>query len=518
MQTAEQTADPTGAAARACLLLFVERMFPGYQVAPHHRLLAEHLEAVERGEIRRLIVELPPRHGKSLLASIHFPAWYLGRQPRRQVIAASYAAELAYTFSRQARNLFTAPGWPFPGVPLADDARGVEHWSLAAGGGYVAAGVGGSITGHGADLLLLDDPVRNREDADSDTVRAAQWEWYTSTARTRLQPGGAIVLCLTRWHEADLAGRLLRAGVGAGDPGPDGVVSGAPRSGPGGDGLAVGEPWTVLRLPARAELDDPLGRPEGSPLWPAWFSDAALTEIERAIGSRNWAALYQQRPSAQTGNLLQRDWWQTYTATALPRTFTQLVQSWDMAFKDTSTSDYVVGQVWGRFGADYYLLDQVRGRLDFPATLAAVRALSARWPLAATKLVEDTANGPAVIATLRHQIAGLVAVSPAGGKLSRVNAIAPLIEAGNVYLPAAAAAPWRDAFIDECAAFPRGAHDDQVDAMSQALIRLSAGQMATVGTANATIGGGYDSPRSGGPGLLGEHRRRWRQLKVVQHG
>jgi len=417
------------------LLAFTQATFPRYQPAPHHRLIADALMQVERGEIDRLIITMPPRHGKTELASIRFPAWYLGRNPDKRIIAASYAAGLAYRISRQARNVVTGQGWPFT-QRLADDLAQVQQWDLAAHrGGYIAAGAGGPITGSGAHLLLIDDPIKNQEEADSATHRDNLWEWYTSTAYTRLEDNGAICVIQTRWHADDLAGRLLAAQAQGGDR------------------------WTVLHLPALADVGDPLGREPGAALWPEKYDTAALARIKQAVGSRVFAALYQGQPSNDESALLKREWWTFYQTP--PAQFDQVIQSWDMTFKGGVNNDYVVGQVWGKVGADCYLLDQVRGRLDFPATLEAVRTLSRAWPQATTKLIEDTANGPAVIATLTREIGGIVPVRPEGGKVARVNAVAGLIEAGNVHLPDPQFRAWVGELIEEATAFPTGAHDDQ---------------------------------------------------------
>jgi len=433
--------------AAADLLAFAQATFPRYQPAPHHRLIADALMQVERGEIDRLIITMPPRHGKTELASIRFPAWYLGRNPDKRILAASYAASLAYRLSRQARNVVGGIGWPFPAVRIADDLAQVQQWDLAGGrGGYQAAGVGGGLTGAGGHLILIDDPVKNQEEADSASFRDGVWDWYQSVAYTRQEEHGAIVLIMTRWHSDDLAGRLLAAQAQGGDR------------------------WTVLHLPALAEPGDPLGREPGAALWPEKYDVAALDRIRMAAGSRVFAALYQGQPSNDDTALLKREWWRTYREA--PARFDRVIQSWDMTFKGGAANDYVVGQVWGKVGADCYLLDQVRARLDFPATLAAIRDLTARWPAAHIKLVEDTANGPAVIATLSREIVGLVPVRPEGGKVARVNAIAGVVESGNVYLPDPRAYPWAADFIEEAAAFPTGAHDDMIDAMSQGLVRL----------------------------------------------
>lgn len=244
--------------ARSDLLLFTRRMFPQYDVADHHKRIAIALHAIECGDLDRLVITMPPRHGKSELASVHFPAWFLGRNPDQRIIAASYAATLAYRFSRRARNLLNHPLWPFA-VRAAGDLANVQSWDVEGHrGGYYAAGVGGGIAGHGADLLLIDDPVRSAEEADSETYRERTWEWFNQDAVTRLEPGGRIVLIGTRWHEDDLIGRAL----------------------------ASGEVWERIDLPA---LDE-----DGCALWPDRFSAEMFDRIKTQIGARAFEALYQQ--------------------------------------------------------------------------------------------------------------------------------------------------------------------------------------------------------------------------------
>ena len=417
--------------------------------ARHLERLCNALEAVERGELDRLMVFMPPRHGKSEVCSKKFPAWYEGRNPDKEIIICSYAADLAYDFSRIARDTLRERGPELWEVKVSSDSSAVGRWGIEGKrGGCVAAGVGGPITGRGAHVGIIDDPFKNAEEAASQTIRDKVWEWYRSTFRTRLAPGGAIVLVMTRWHEDDLAGRLIA------------------------EMQAGGEQWVIIEMQAEAEEGDPLERAVGETLWPEHGFDKAWAEATKvAVGSYFWQALYQQRPSPPEGEMLKRGWWKYYKA--IPGDLQEVIQSWDMTFKDSDGSDYVTGGVWGRKGADKYLLDQVRGRMDFPATLAAVRALTAKWPRARAKLVEDKANGPAVIAMLKREIPGLIAVEPQGSKVARVAAVSPDVEAGNVYLPDPSIAPWVGDFVEECAAFPNGKHDDQVDQMSQALLRFA---------------------------------------------
>ncbi len=444
-------------AARAHVLGWASYVDPTYRRPKHIKLLGEYLMAVERGEINRLIVMMPPRHGKSETTTVKFPAWYLGRHPDRRVIIASHTASLAARFSMRARNDFAQYAPEVWGLEVNPDVSAMYRWDVLdrndksgkPPGGMLAAGIGGPITGQGAHLAIIDDPVKDAEAANSKVQRDAIWDWYRFVLRTRLFPGAAVILVLTRWHEDDLAGRLLKQAED--DPQAD--------------------QWVVLRLPAIAEENDLMGRKPGEALWPEQYDEKALEAIKASVGSYVWAALYQQRPQPAQGQIFRREWWKFYRQAPFP--FDEIIQSWDMAFKETNTSDFVVGQVWGRKGANKYLLDQVRDRMDFPTTIQAVRALSAKWPQAHAKLVEDKANGPAVIATLKKEISGLIPVEPQGSKEARANAVSPQVEAGNVYLPDPSIAPWVHDFIEECVAFPKGAHDDQVDAMTQALLRLN---------------------------------------------
>jgi len=409
--------------------------------APHIDLLSGLLGDAAYGETPRVIVSEPPRHGKSELVSHWFPVWYLTLNPTKRVILCSYEADFAASWGRRVRNTITEHTERL-GIAVAPDSAAANRWDLTAGGGMVTAGVGGPITGKGADLLIIDDPVKNFADAYSATIRETAWNWYRSTARTRLEPGGVIVVVMTRWHEDDLVGRLL-----AGD----------------------GEPWHEVRLPAIAEGDDALGRSEGEPLWPERYDAEALATIEKTVGSLVWAGLYQQRPAPLEGGIVKRAWLQFYDAP--PKRFDELIQSWDFPQKGNLDSDYVAGQVWGRLGADCYLLDQVRGRMDFPAMLKAFEALTLRWPQAHRKLVEDAAAGAPLVSTLRSKIAGIVPVTARASKEARLASVSSTFEAGNVHLPKHTA--WTEAYIDELVTFPGAKNDDQVDATSQALARLS---------------------------------------------
>jgi predicted phage terminase large subunit-like protein len=389
----------------------------------------------------RLIVELPARHGKSTLISHWVPFWFLSLHPNKNVILSTYEADFAASWGRRVRN--EIQNNPLSSIRVTDDSSAAHRWQTTEGGGMITAGIGGPITGRGGNLIIVDDPVKNAEEASSQTYRDRTIDWFNSTLYTRAEPGATIVVLMTRWHQQDLAGYLE-----------------SERK----------EAWKVFRLPAIAEENDPLGRELGQPLCPERYDLEALERIKRDVGSRVWNSMYQQRPSAELGELIQRSWFKFYTTP--PEKFEEIIQSWDMAFKESSKSDFVVGQVWGRVGANKYLIDQIRKRMDFPSTIEAVRRLTSKHPKARLKLIEEKANGAAVIASLTREIPGLVPFNPSGNKMSRLNAVSPDIEAGNVYLPLPQLNPWVSEFIDEVVQFPNGAHDDQVDAMSQALLRL----------------------------------------------
>lgn len=403
--------------------------------------------------MKRLMLFLPPRHSKSMTVSETFPSYFIGKKPERRVIETSYGDNLAKKFGRANRSKIEQYGPQLFDISISKSNSSVTNWGIEGHrGGMISAGIGGPITGEGADLLLIDDPIKNRAEANSLVYRDMVWNEWQNTLLTRLHPGAAIIIILTRWHEDDLAGRLL-----ATEP----------------------EKWEVLCLPAEAEANDPLGRSTGQPLWPEFGYDAQwMQEKKREVGATVWASLYQQRPSPVEGNIIHRDWIKYYSKA--PSRFDEIIQSWDCSFKDSKASksgtpDYVVGEVWGRKGADKYLLDQVRDRMSFVSTIRAIKSMTAKWPQARAKLVEDKANGTAVIDVLKNKIPGLIGVEPYGDKVTRLQSVSPDWEAGNVHIPAPHLAPWVQDYVEELVSFPNGANDDQVDATSQALIRLGSG-------------------------------------------
>lgn len=430
---------------------YVEYVHRGLYIhGEHTKLICRKLEQVEQGKIKRLMIFLPPRHSKSMTVSETFPSYFIGKNLNRRVIMVSYGGSLAQKFGRANKDKLDDYGEAIFGIKLSKDNKSTTNWGIDGfRGGMISTGIGGGITGEGADLLIIDDPIKNRQEADSITYRDKVWDEWQNTLYTRLQPNGAVIVILTRWHEDDLAGRLLNPDYG------------------------LVEDWDIVKLPAVAEDEnDLLGRAIGEPLWPDYgFDDTWVENTKKVVGSRVWAALYQQRPAPTEGNIVKREWWQYYDK--LPDNIEEVIQSWDFTFKGGEESDYVVGQVWGRKGADKYLMDQFRGRLDFTESIKAIRTLSSKYPEARLKLIEDKANGPAIITTLRGEIGGIVPINPRGTKEARANAVAPDIEAGNVYLPRPSIAPWVNEYVEEWASFPNGQNDDQVDATTQALDRLA---------------------------------------------
>ena len=448
------------ARARKSLLNFTLYTKPDYQVNWHHRVLCNELDKLVTGENKRLMVFMPPRNGKSELGSRRFPAYVLGKDPNAQIISTSYSADLSSRMNRDVQRIIDSEEYykVFPETTLSQSNRRADIKGkyirnsdifeiVGHNGIYKSAGIGGGITGMGLSYGIIDDPIKNRKDAESKTIRESVWDWYTSTFYTRLEKGARVLIIMTRWHEDDLAGRLLK--LAEEDPEAD--------------------QWKVINYPAIAEdpLSDEDPREIGEALWPEKYSVKDLKKIKAAVGTYEWSALFQQRPSPSEGNILNRGWWQYYKS--LPSSFDEYIQSWDCAFKDSDDSDYVVGQVWARKGANKYLIDQVRGKMDLPSTIQAVRSLSAKWPQARAKLIEDKANGPAVIQMLKNEIPGMLPVNPDGGKVARASAASPEVEAGNVYLPDPSIAAWVHDFVEETAAFPNGLHDDMVDCFSQAL-------------------------------------------------
>jgi predicted phage terminase large subunit-like protein len=374
-----------------------------------------------------------------LLASQIFPAWFLGRHPDRSIITACYGQELADDFGRKVRNMVSDPLHHaiFPEFRLADDSTSMHRFSTTAGGSYYAVGRGGAITGRGAHLFLIDDPLKGAEEAHSEVVRRALQQWFSSVGYTRLQPNGAVVLISTRWHEDDLAGYLLRQD---------------PRG------------WDFLWLPAIAEVDESFRR-AGDALWPDKYPLEELQSIRTVTGSAAFESLYQQRPSAAEGSIFKRDWWRYFSEVPVCK---RIVQSWDTAFKSGAENDFSACSVWGVAASGYYLLWFWRAKVEFPELKRRMKWLAEQYKPNQI-LVEDKGSGQSLIQELRYETAlPVIPIKVDRDKLSRAQAITPLIEAGRVFLPQSA--PFLSDFVDELAAFPNGVHDDAVDCTTQALL------------------------------------------------
>jgi predicted phage terminase large subunit-like protein len=443
-------------------------------------LLDEHLEAVRTGALDRLIWTMPPQEGKSQRISRAFPLWLLIHNPELRIGIVSYEADIARRWGRAIRNDIRAH--PELGLAVREDTSAAHEWQLDDGhdGGVVTTGIGGALTGRPIDILIIDDPVKGRAEADSETYRQAAWDWWLESGSTRLGPLSSVVLLMTRWHESDLAGRLL-------DP----------------EYNESAADWTLINIPALADHrpeageTDPLGREPGQWLASARRRTKAMWErIRRQAGTRAFLALYQGKPAPDSGSVWKREWWRRYSAPIWsqhperPDAYwidecDEVLISADMAFKDTKGSDYVAIGVWARRGAMIYLVDQIVKRLSFTETLAAFQGVCRRWPQATGKLVEDKANGTAVIDSLKKKIPGIIAINPTESKYARAQAVAPIVEAGNVHLPDGRIALFDvDRFIAEAASFPQASHDDQVDQTSQALARL----MLRIGQGSAFLG------------------------------
>lgn len=450
----------------------------------HVDLICEALQSVARGDVRRLLINVPPRYGKTNLVSVIFPAWIWLTNPEKRFLTASYGVDLAERDSLRTRRLVETAwyqhSWP-SGARLVDDQATKSRFETRQGGARVAVSVGGAATGEGGDIIIIDDPLKI-EHAHSAAHRQAVVDWYDHTISTRLNDPHttSIIIVGQRVHEGDLFGHLLDQGT-----------------------------WTHLCLPAEYDPHhphlspaDPRTQP-GQPLWPEHWPAPALAELKTRLGSYATASMLQQLPAPITGGIFQRAWWQWYDpAMALP-TFERILQSWDLTFTDSATSDYVVGQVWGIHRADRYLLRQTRARFDFTATLTAIQRqtdwVNQLYPHQRGHqiLIEQAANGAAVTSLLKRDIPGITLVVAQGDKINRAHAVCPQIESGNVYLPGAPnpdhtnydrarTPPWVQDLVEETAVFPLGTHDDQVDALTQALRRAT-----TTGTVTASIATGH---------------------------
>ena len=436
-------------------MAYVNYVWPSFIHGRHHEKMARAFERVARGEVKRLIINMPPRHTKSEFASYLLPSWFLGMYPGKKIIQTSHTAELAVGFGRKVRNLVDSDAYKdiFPDVALQSDSKAAGRWATNYGGDYFAIGVGGAVTGKGADLLIIDDPHSEQEAALSEVnpeIYDKTYEWYTSGPRQRLQPGGAIVIVMTRWSKKDLTGQVLKAA--------------AQRS---------GEEWEVIDFPAIM--------PSGKPLWPQFWSLKELAALKEELPNGKWMAQYMQQPTSDVSAIIKREWWQIWPDDEPP--FCEFViQSWDTAFLKTERSDYSACTTWGVFykpdatginRANIILLNAFKARMEFPELKQRAQQEFKEWN-PDTLIVEAKAAGSPLIFELRAMGIPVQEFTPTKGndKIARLNSVSDIFASGMVWVPNTS---WAEELVEEVASFPSGEHDDMVDSMSQALIRYRRG-------------------------------------------
>ena len=438
-------------------LIFVKTVWPDFIAGRHHKIIAEKLERVARGELKRLIINMAPRHTKSEFASYLFPAWMMGRNPKMKIIQATHTTELAVNFGRKTKNLIESDDYKdvFPGVKLAVDSKASGRWDTSSGGMYYAVGVGSNLAGRGGDLIIIDDP-HSEQTAMSNNGFEDAWDWYTGGPRQRLQPGGSIVLVQTRWSEKDMTGQLMRAQ--AKDKSAD--------------------QWEVVELPAIFE--------DGTSCWPEYWSLEDLTAVKASIPPSKWNAQYQQNPTGEENAIIKREWWNLWDQDKVPQ-LEYIIQSYDTAFSKKETADFSAITTWGVFypneggsGPNLILLDSKKGRWDFPELKQEALDNYKFWE-PDTVIIEAKASGTPLTQELRNMGIPVVNFTPSRGndKVMRAHSIAPLFEAGMVWAPDEM---WAEELIEEVAAFPNGEHDDLVDSMTQALMRYRQGNFVQLPT------------------------------------
>ena len=436
--------------ANSDFLEFVRQVWPAFIEGEHHRIMADAFNRIAEGELKRLIINMPPRHTKSEFASHLFPAWYLGKFPDKKVIQTSHTAELAVGFGRKVRNLVGSPdyGRIFPDVALSADSKAAGRWNTNKDGDYFAIGVGGAVTGKGADILIVDDPHSEQEAALNDpSVYDKTYEWYTSGPRQRLQPGGAICVVMTRWSKKDLTGQILKASIERGGA----------------------DEWEIIELPAIL--------PSGKPLWPGFWPIEQLEALHAELPVSKWSTQYQQDPTSEESAIIKREWWKEWTKGKPPKC-DFVIQSWDTAFLAKETADYSACTTWGVFydedkNANIILLDALQERLEFPDLKIRAYEMWKEYDPDAF-IVEAKAAGTPLIFELRRIGIPVSEYTPSRGrdKIARVNAVSDLFYSGHVWAPKKR---WAEEVIEQFAAFPTGDHDDLVDSSTQALLRFRQG-------------------------------------------
>ena len=439
--------------AHVDFMAFVHEMWPGFINGAHHKVMAKKFEDIANGKCKRLIINMPPRHTKSEFGSYMLPAWFLGRDPTKKIIQCSNTAELAVGFGRKVRNLVGSEQYAriFPNVNLRSDSKAAGRWSTNANGEYFAIGVGGTVTGKGADLLIIDDPHSEQEAAIASTnpeVYDKVYEWYSSGPRQRLQPGGAIIVIMTRWSKRDLTGRIIKSSV-----------------------EKDGDVWDQIDFPAIL--------PSGKALWPQFWDIKELEVLREELPVSKWNAQYQQQPTSEEGALVKREWWKIWDADNPPQC-DFVIQSWDTAFTKTERSDYSACTTWGVFylnedemQPNVILLDAYKARLEFPELKQKAFNMYQEWTPDAF-VVEAKASGLPLISELRRMGIPVSEFTPSRGndKIARLNSITDLFASGKVWAPPRR---WADEVIEEMASFPNSDHDDLVDSSTQALIRFRQG-------------------------------------------
>ena len=435
---------------------FVRAMWPDFIAGRHHKIIAEKLERVASGELKRLIVNMPPRHTKSEFASYLFPAWMIGKNPEMKIIQATHTTELAVGFGRKVKNLLERDEYQeiFSESRLAADSKASGRWDTARGGMYYAVGVGSNLAGRGADLCIIDDP-HSEQTAMSHNGFDDAWDWYTGGPRQRLQPGGAIIVVMTRWSDKDLTAQLTRSM--ARDP--------------------LADQWEIVEFPM--EL------PSGEPCWPEYWGQEDLTAVKASLPVSKWNAQYQQNPTGDETSILKRDWWKVWEKEKVP-SLEYVIQSYDTAFSKRETADYSAITTWGVFypnesgTPNLILLDSVKGRWDFPELKEKAYELYKFWD-PETVIIEAKATGMPLTHELRNMGIPVVNFTPSRGndKLARVHSVAPLFESGMIWAPDET---WAEELIEECAAFPNGEFDDLVDSTTQALMRYRQGNFVQLPT------------------------------------
>jgi predicted phage terminase large subunit-like protein len=439
--------------AQTDFLRFAHEMWPGFIDGRHHRVMAKKFQEIAEGKVKRLIINMPPRHTKSEFASYMLPAWYLGKFPNKKIIQCSNTAELAVGFGRKVRNLVGSEVYSriFPNVHLKSDSKAAGRWATSGGGDYFAIGVGGTVTGKGADLLIIDDPHSEQEAALASTdpsVFDKVYEWYTSGPRQRLQPGGSIIVVMTRWSKRDLTGKILQAAI-----------------------ERDGEEWEIIDFPAIL--------PSGNPLWPEFWPLVELEALRNELPLSKWNAQYMQQPTSESGAIVKREWWKEWEDEDPPKC-EFVIQSWDTAFTKNERSDYSACTTWGVFylnenpdDAHVILLDAFKRRMEFPELKEVAYKHYMEYEPDAF-IVEAKASGAPLIYELRNMGIPVQEFTPTRGndKIARINAVSDLFASGKVWAPRTR---WAEEVIEEMAAFPNSDHDDLVDSSTQALIRFRKG-------------------------------------------